>query len=789
MRLPGIPVRRTRPAEAAPDGAAPPGHAIAVPRLTERPDHLLHGDGGTVSRTYAVSNWPGAVHWGFWTPLLRLRDAGGRRLSVRVALQATPYATTFWSDEEKYHVRRLRAEASEQRRLGASWRANELEATAASLEALKNREVMEGVATFDVTALVTVTAPNLPALEGDCAQVVEWAQARGITLAAEPRTQLPSFMAGFASASPAAADALHRRIMDEDCLAALIPAQDGPWGGRGVYAGVRVSDGAFVTLPLDDPNMETGNNFVVLGMTGSGKSFYVKALLTGLLMSGYRVVVFDVNGEFRAWCEAMGGVWVDHTPGSGRYTEPMRIARRPGGYEEMVRRVEAVVSLLAGGLDAVGENVVDKVTTLTCQRAGVAQDDPETWSRPLRLRQWYVTLAALAGWQVTGDGAAEHRRSTETEAPGTRVESAEPQRVGSPDVPAPLSPSARGGDEAPTAANVSSTVAGTPGTLEEAVLRHVHVHPVAGERGIAAALVGGYPEATRGRVYRILQRHDLLTAEKRRALVREAGEPASAAPAVPSRPAPVETREEGTQQAGGGTEGRRSAAGARPDLPTLPDALQATALNLAARLEPYFAGGLRYVFGADDTVDFSAPLVVIHAADAADAEDRLAALKMVLDGAAVREMLEEERKAARRYTTVFFDEGQRLLQNAHMRRYASDLFTAIRQRNGMAMLATNSTQTLFEVRGGVTQAGPIWQNARGKVFLAMSREAVEDVRQHGQVPAQLVRLIEGLRAPDHLVVLEWDGRYEVVRMEVPPEEAALYRTRGLRRDAASPTDE
>ena len=214
-------------------------------------------------------------------------------------------------------------------------------------------------------------------------------------------------------------------------------------------------------------------------------------------------------------------------------------------------------------------------------------------------------------------------------------------------------------------------------------------------------------------------------------------------------------------------------------MPTLPPQLLASARDLAARLEPYFAGGLAHVFRAEDAVDFAAPLTVIHAADADDTDSRLGALKMILDGAAVRETLEAEGRAGRRYTAVYFEEGQRLLQNPHMRRYVADLFTAIRKRNGMAMLATNSTQALFERDGDVTKAGPVWQNARGKVLLAMSREAVEDVKGHGTMPEGVVRLLEGLRAADHAAVLEWDGRYEVVRMDVPGEEAGLYRTRGL----------
>lgn len=758
--------------------------------IAERPQHLDHG--GAVSRTYAVADWPAAAWWGFWQPLLRVRDARGRPLRVRVALHAQPYPTSFWSRERGYRVRRLRVEAEAQRIAGAPWRANELEASASALEALKGRET-EGAAMFHATATVTVTASALAELEADCAAVTDWAEARGLRLATVPYTQLPAYMAGHPTAAPTAPAVLPHRILDDEALAALVPAQDGPWGGRGVYAGVRASDGAFVTLPLDDPRMEAGTNIVLLGETGSGKSFYAKALLTGMLLSGFRVVVFDVDGEFRSWCDAWGGTWVDHAPGSGRYVEPMRIAPRPGGYAEMAARVAAVVSLLAGGLDALGENVVDKATATACRLAGIDPAEQATWDRPVRLRDWYAVLAAMAGWEVaTGEGTAG--------VAGTSAAGGEPTGTGQGAAGAPASAEAavaeapmpgEGGDDART-------------PLEAAVLALVRSGPDLGERSLARALAA--EGATPGRVYRILQRHGLETAAKRRrwaeggrATAGDRDEPRSRADpsAAPGDGAGAASGAEaagpGVPLVGEGAGGAEAlaAAPARPGpppvdiapraaaLPALPPQLQASARDLAARLEPYFAGGMAHVFHAEDAVDFSAPLTVVHAADAEATDSRLGALKMILDGGAVREMLEAEGRAARRYTAVYFEEGQRLLQNPHMRRYVADLFTAIRKRNGMALLAINSTQALFERDGDVTKAGPVWQNARGKVLLAMSREAVDDVKGHGTMPQGVVGLLEGLQAADHAAVLEWDGRYEVVRMDVPGEEAGLYRTRGL----------
>jgi hypothetical protein len=447
--------------------------------------------------------------------------------------------------------------------------------------------------------------------DADCATLTEWAEARGVRLDPLPFGQLPGFMSGHALSSPVAPADLPHRILDEDAFAALVPAQDGPWGGRGVYVRVRAHDGAFVTLPLDDPAATEGTNIVVRGTTGSGKSFYAKALLTGMLLAGFRVVVFDVDGEFRAWCEAWGGTWVDHTPGSGRYVEPMRVAPRPGGYEEMVRRVAAVVSLLAGGLDALGENVVDKVTTATCQAVGIDPRDQATWGRPLRLRDWYETLAGMAAWEVgrRRDGGDDHG-ATDGPCEGARPATTSGGRSVGPQVgnnsPA-MGATSPPGVEAPPQ---------LPTTLEGALLRLVRQNPALGERALTRALADF--GATLGRTHRILQRHGLETEAKRRAW------------ATAGVGAAVAAKNLGDADAAESTPAPLRASG-------LPPALLASARDLAARLEPYFAGGLAYIFGAEDDVDFTAPLVVIHAVDAAEADDRLGALQMSLDGAAVRE--------------------------------------------------------------------------------------------------------------------------------------------------------
>lgn len=93
----------------------------------------------------------------------------------------------------------------------------------------------------------------------------------------------------------------------------------------GPYFGRRTEDGDFVYINLCDPNDPRAQNMTVLGKTGQGKSFFMKALVVSLLEEGVHVFVFDLDGEWRDLCDEVGGVYIDHTAGTGRYFEPLTI--------------------------------------------------------------------------------------------------------------------------------------------------------------------------------------------------------------------------------------------------------------------------------------------------------------------------------------------------------------------------------------------------------------------------------------------------------------------------------
>lgn len=60
------------------------------------------------------------------------------------------------------------------------------------------------------------------------------------------------------------------------------------------------------------------NNIVVVGATGTGKTVLVKHTLLHQHYTGVKVILIDLNREYKGLCKALGGYWLD---GNSDYTE------------------------------------------------------------------------------------------------------------------------------------------------------------------------------------------------------------------------------------------------------------------------------------------------------------------------------------------------------------------------------------------------------------------------------------------------------------------------------------
>lgn len=102
------------------------------------------------------------------------------------------------------------------------------------------------------------------------------------------------------------------RVMSIDSLAAFYPFVSGNFSDdNGIYIGHRIDSALSINLSFK--KSADAQNMLVTGATGEGKSAFIKGLVLGLLIAGYKIYIYDLDGEFKELCDACGGLWLDLT--------------------------------------------------------------------------------------------------------------------------------------------------------------------------------------------------------------------------------------------------------------------------------------------------------------------------------------------------------------------------------------------------------------------------------------------------------------------------------------------
>ncbi|MCO1575904.1 ATP-binding protein [Crossiella sp. SN42] len=162
-------------------------------------------------------------------------------------------------------------------------------------------------------------------------------------------------------------------------------------------------------------------NTVVLGRSGSGKSYLVKLDLLRNLYRGVQGVVIDPEAEYLGLAEAVGGTTIPlGRPGIrlNPFDLPVHTGldgRRSAPADTLLRRclfLHTVLAVLLGAdLTASQRAVADVAITATYHRAGITAD-PRTWTRPAPLLHHLATVLAEQGEQG-GELAARLRPFTQ----------------------------------------------------------------------------------------------------------------------------------------------------------------------------------------------------------------------------------------------------------------------------------------------------------------------------------------------------------------------------------------
>ncbi|MFD3705804.1 PrgI family mobile element protein [Nocardia sp. NPDC058658] len=221
-----------------------------------------------------------------------------------------------------------------------------------------------------------------------------------------------------------------RRTFDTDALAAAfpfnspqLPAID-PVANRpaGVLLG-RDAAGGLMFWDRFAPEVHN-HNAIVLGVSGSGKSYLLKAELLRSLHRGIENIVIDPEDEYRRLSDAVGGTYV-HLGAKGVRLNPfdLEIHIHPDGHraapaDAFTRRklfAHTVIAVILGQQTPTQRALLDTALTAAYSSVGIT-DDPATWGNPAPtmsiLREQLLALDSPVGADIaaalapyTGTGA------------------------------------------------------------------------------------------------------------------------------------------------------------------------------------------------------------------------------------------------------------------------------------------------------------------------------------------------------------------------------------------------
>lgn len=183
---------------------------------------------------------------------------------------------------------------------------------------------------------------------------------------------------------------------------------------RGVYVGhTPQNQPVFVDFFQDVNGLAA--NLLVVGATGNGKSFWLKTLTQGWLAQDWGVVILDVDGEYRALCDAVGGTWIDISDQqAGTVPNPFALPARTGhGPTDAMRmptmlRTASTVLRLLGSWDVVTDAAVQQAILQAWATRGVTLEDPLSWERDPDPPTMADVWAAL---ETMPDAAAQDARA------------------------------------------------------------------------------------------------------------------------------------------------------------------------------------------------------------------------------------------------------------------------------------------------------------------------------------------------------------------------------------------
>lgn len=203
---------------------------------------------------------------------------------------------------------------------------------------------------------------------------------------------------GFKSTIPLCIDKLNiQRNMDTTSLGTTFPFTTASLtSNEGILYGMNEHDGSLIVF--DRFSLENANS-VVLGKSGSGKSFFVKLEVMRSLLFDSDVFVIDPEGEYKDITNIMGGEYIEFS-----YNAPIKInpfdlsGIVTEGENELGLKILSLHSLMRvvmGQLDATEDALLDRALVATYKQKGITPDPATQKMQPPLMEDLYKTLLGM----------------------------------------------------------------------------------------------------------------------------------------------------------------------------------------------------------------------------------------------------------------------------------------------------------------------------------------------------------------------------------------------------------
>jgi type IV secretory pathway VirB4 component len=345
--------------------------------------------GGEFVASFVITGYPREVHPGWLQPLLTYP---GR---VDVSLHIEPIDPVTAAHRLKRQLSKLESGRQHTHDKGRLLDPT-VEAATEDAYDLSSRVARGEGKLYRVGLYLTVHAATQPQLADEVAAVRSLAAS--LLLNAQPTTYRA--LQGWVSTLPLALDRIGmRRTFDTAALAAAFPftSPDLPPADPTSMA---APDGVLYGFNLGSQSLvhwdrfaADNHNSVILGRSGSGKSYLVKLETLRSLYRGVEVTIIDPEDEYRRLCHAVGGTYINLGATNVRlnpFDLPITSlnGKRTAPRDALTRRAlflhTVIAVLLRTELSAPQSAVLDRGVADAYQRTGITSD-PRTWNRPAPL--------------------------------------------------------------------------------------------------------------------------------------------------------------------------------------------------------------------------------------------------------------------------------------------------------------------------------------------------------------------------------------------------------------------